>query len=207
MWVAASAEAVGEVLTSGLCRVRPAGEAVPSALAGATAGEVFGRLVRMTDGEAHAPLKRAVSVALATVDPGEVASLAAAWAATLWGRDPLAPTSARVTALAFDLSAHVVGDLLGLPRHRLGDVAGWMGGFVRCLAPASTAEQVADGIGAADHLAVLVAASVRPPVGRSPTGSSRPCCGRPGKRGSSTRRWSSRTPWASCRRRTRRRLG
>src|SRR5947199_320044 len=51
LWVAASAAAVNAALTHGLCRVRPPAEPVPRALAGSPAGEIFGRLVRMTDGE------------------------------------------------------------------------------------------------------------------------------------------------------------
>src|ERR1700730_9947136 len=67
LWVASSAEAVAAVLASERCRVRPPAEPVPAAIAGTPAGEVFRRLVRMTDGEAHGPLKQAVSAALAGV--------------------------------------------------------------------------------------------------------------------------------------------
>lgn len=50
LWVAAGAEAVTAVLTSGLCRVRPPAEPVPRALLGSPAAEIFGRLVRTVPG-------------------------------------------------------------------------------------------------------------------------------------------------------------
>lgn len=156
LWVASSAEAVEAFLTSDLCRVRPIEEPVPGALVGTAGGEIFRRLIRMTDGDGHATLKRAVASALETVDPDRAALLAAEWAATLWGRSERASAKDRVTGLAFDLSAHVVGDLLGVPRRRLGEVAGWVGAFVRCLLPAPSPDQVAPGIAAAGCLTGLV---------------------------------------------------
>src|SRR6476659_8952542 len=69
LWVASSAAAVtGALSDDGLCRVRPVAEPVPRALVGSPAGEIFGRLVRMTDGQDRCPLKSAVSAALASVD-------------------------------------------------------------------------------------------------------------------------------------------
>ncbi|MFE2246392.1 hypothetical protein ACFXC2_06350, partial [Streptomyces lavendulae] len=54
-WVAADAAAVRAVLGSGVLRVRPVAEPVPAGLAGTAAGEVFGQLVRMTDGAGAGP--------------------------------------------------------------------------------------------------------------------------------------------------------
>src|SRR4030095_7484258 len=59
-WVASSAAAVTAVLTSERCRVRPPAEPVPKALVGSPAGEIFRRLVRMTDGAGHDAAKYAV---------------------------------------------------------------------------------------------------------------------------------------------------
>ena len=66
--VASSAAAVTAALSDdALCRVRQLAEPVPRALAGSPAGEIFGRLVRMTDGQDRCPLKQAVSAALMSV--------------------------------------------------------------------------------------------------------------------------------------------
>ena len=54
LWVALGADAVAAVLESPLCRVRPVAETVPATIAGSKAGDVFGNLVRMSDGERHA---------------------------------------------------------------------------------------------------------------------------------------------------------
>lgn len=161
MWVASGTDAVEAVLTSPLCRVRPVGEPVPAALVGTTAGAIFGRLVRMSDGQEHVSLKRAVAAALSGVDADRATTVASAWAATLWDRSEGAEPSVRVTALMLDLSPHVVGDLLGIPREHLADVSTWMGAFVRCLTPASTTGQVAAGITAAEKLSPLVSGQLR----------------------------------------------
>jgi cytochrome P450 len=51
LWVASSAEAVTAVLTHPAARVRPPAEPVPTPLRGSPAGDFFGALVRMNDGE------------------------------------------------------------------------------------------------------------------------------------------------------------
>src|SRR4051812_16635843 len=83
LWVAASAEAVTAVLTSGLCRVRPAAEPVPKALLGSSAADIFARLVRMTDGPAQQALKRAVVAALGSLDGTAAAGPSREWASRL----------------------------------------------------------------------------------------------------------------------------
>src|SRR5262245_2866929 len=72
MWVAASARDVQAVLSSERCRVRPPAEPVPRAIARTAAGSVFGRLVRMNDGPAHAAARRIVVAALASARPPDV---------------------------------------------------------------------------------------------------------------------------------------
>lgn len=64
LWVAASAQAVEEVLRSNALRVRPPAEPVPHAIAGTCAGDLFGAFMRMTDGAYHARLKNAALCAL-----------------------------------------------------------------------------------------------------------------------------------------------
>jgi hypothetical protein len=57
MWVAASAAAVDDVLSNPIMRVRPDDERVPASIADALMAHVFGRFVRMTDGDLHAAVK------------------------------------------------------------------------------------------------------------------------------------------------------
>jgi cytochrome P450 len=113
LWVAASAKAVGAVLDSARCRVRPLAEPVPPHLRGSALGTLFGRLVRMTDGPLHCPLKRAVSSTLASVEPGQVLALSQSWARTLLERT-LPNQGQGLEAFCFQLSVHVLSSLLGL---------------------------------------------------------------------------------------------
>src|SRR5439155_23821915 len=76
LWVASSGDAVMAVLASETCRVRPPNEPVPRALLGSPAGDIFGRLVRMNDGAAHAQLKPAVSATLTSVEATRAAEQA-----------------------------------------------------------------------------------------------------------------------------------
>ncbi|MBA3870158.1 MAG: cytochrome P450 [Anaerolineae bacterium] len=148
MWIAASAEVVNAVLTSGLCRVRPAAEPVPAALVGSTAGQIFGALVRMTDGQGHAVLKAGVSAALDTLNSTTTFEVSLRHARTLATK--YIPN--RLTDFAFNLPVYVVADLLGVPPQQHSLVALWMADFVRCLSPISTVEQIEQGKQAADQL-------------------------------------------------------
>lgn len=149
LWVVASAAAVAAVLTSERCRVRPPAEPVPRALAGSAAGEVFGALVRMNDGAAHAALKPRVTGALAALDPGTVADHARRHARAL-------AAAHGPDALAARLPAYVVGSLLGVPDDRLEATARWTGDLARCFAPGAGAEHVEAGGRAATALRGLV---------------------------------------------------
>ena len=139
LWVASSAEAVGAVLASARGRVRPAAEPVPAALVGTAAGEVFGRLVRMNDGPGHQPLKDAVVEAVGGVDPARAAAASERWGTALGDRALSEPGG--LARFAFGLSAHAVGDLVGLPAEALDRVATATGDFARCIAPGSGAAQ------------------------------------------------------------------
>ena len=152
LWVASSAQAVTAVLLSPLARVRPPAEPVPKALLGTPAGEIFGRLIRMTDGSGHEAAKYAVAATLQSLDAERVAEESARWARPLAG-DGIDP--AGLTSFAFALPVHVVGSLLGIPPARLRQTSEWMGQFVRCLAPASTPAQIERGKGAAASLLEL----------------------------------------------------
>lgn len=148
MWVAASPALVTEVLAHAACRVRPLAEPVPAALAGGSAGEVFGALVRMNDGPAvHDVPKMALQRALAGVSADEVRAVAArvaretcdAAAAVTGG----AASAAGVTQWMMETPVRTVASLLGFTDAQLPAVAAWMGRFVACLSPLSSAEQIA----------------------------------------------------------------
>lgn len=157
LWVASGAEAVASVLASPVCRVRPPHEPVPKALLGSAAGEVFRRLVRMNDGPGrHGPFKRAVSDALASVDPGRAELDARRWAGALSATLAAALQPGELTRFMFELPVHVVGSLLGIADGDLPRLAVLVGEFVRCLAPSSPPEQVESGAEAAAELLDLV---------------------------------------------------
>jgi cytochrome P450 len=142
LWVAASAASVTAVLTSDLCRVRPAAEPVPKGLVGTPAGDLFGRLVRMNDGAYHVRTKPTVSATLAMLDPAMIAGQAREAAQTLAGELDPAAHPERITDLAFRLPAYVIAGLLGLPAAARPDMAARAGAFVRGLAPGGSATDV-----------------------------------------------------------------
>jgi cytochrome P450 len=139
MWVASSARAVQAVLTSPALRVRPVEEPVPMALSTSAAGLLFGRLVRMTDGALHAPLKRAVTEALGSLAAAELEAVSRTCALAL-GRAQLAEvTPEGVQAFTFGLSVHVTAALLGLPAGVLQLTTAAVDNYVRGLAPGADA--------------------------------------------------------------------
>ena len=155
LWVASDAASVEAVLTSPICRVRPAAEPVPRALAGSPAGEVFGHLVRMNDGPIHDQRKRAVSEALDGLDPERVAARARRWGQTL--ASAIAPDDASaLNELLFALPAHVIASLLGTPDDAVPAAAKMAGDLARAFAPAATKEHLAAGSAAASGLLDLV---------------------------------------------------
>jgi cytochrome P450 len=165
-WVASSARAVTAVLESEACRVRPATEPVPAPLCGSASGFLFGRLLRMTDGAAHSPLKRALSLTLASLDEGRLGAHAQSCAQRL-ARQTLGPaTPEGLDAFAFGLSVHVVASLLGLPERRFLEVREATEAYLAGLGPnASPAclRRGAEGTGVLLELVEAQLASARPP--------------------------------------------
>jgi cytochrome P450 len=152
LWIASSAEAVAAVLTNELCRVRPTAEPIPKALLGSPAADIFGRLVRMNDGEHHRSLKGAVSSSLTFINTDHLTHLSQQWAEVLAGE--MLPH--RLSDFTFQLSVYVIGSLLGIPRELLPQTAHWLNDFVRCLAPGSNLEQIEKGKVAAGELLELM---------------------------------------------------
>ncbi len=155
MWVATSANAVTAVLTSDLCRVRPIDEPAPATLAGTAAGDLFARLIRMTDHVPRASVKQAVASTLGSLENEVLARLSRDWASELLlGSDKIGATER--PPFAFALPVVVLGDLLGIPRELLAQTACWIDAFVTCLATGASASQIAEGIAGAGHLRDLM---------------------------------------------------
>ncbi len=134
LWIASRAYAVRDLLASPALRVRPAAEPVPRAIAGMPAGEVFGRLVRMNDGPAHARRKPALQRALAGID------LQAAHANVL--KVAARMPTATLSDTCFALPVRGVAHLLGFADEELPRVSAWMADFVACLSPLSSTAQL-----------------------------------------------------------------
>ncbi|MQA37398.1 cytochrome P450 family protein [Rugamonas aquatica] len=135
LWIAAGADDVMAVMRHPECRVRPVAEPVPAAIAGGAAGQVFGALVRMNDGERHAQPKLALQRALAGVSAQAAQQCAAQIGRRLWRDDGLADWM-------FEAPVSSMASLLGFADSRLPAVAAWMGEFVACLSPYSDAAQI-----------------------------------------------------------------
>lgn len=155
LWVASNAQAVTAVLTNDACRVRPPNEPVPRAIAGSPAGEIFRRLVRMNDGAGHCPFNQAIADVLASVESNRVI-VQSETCAQMLSRE-LAPTDSAggLTEFNFRMSAHVIGNLLGIPRDDSKRTAQWIGDFVRCVFPGSTPKQIEQGKLASELLLAL----------------------------------------------------
>jgi heme-degrading monooxygenase HmoA len=147
-----SAAAVAEVLCHPACRVRPASEPVPLALAGTPAGEIFQHLVRMIDGEAHWPLKRAITSTLDTLDPHRVAEVSARCAERLARGIGPASDAGELMDFAYTMPTYVLASLIGIADEVFARVTEDVGHLVRCIFPGGTADQVESGIDAATRL-------------------------------------------------------
>lgn len=151
LWVASNAEMVTAVFTNPLCRVRPIAEPIPEALLGSPAALIFRQLVRMNDGTDHCPFKHAVSATLASVSAIHAIKQSNWWSGVLATRY-LEGTPDQLADFVFDLPVYVVGSLLGISPNLLPQITLWIGDFVRCLAPASSADELERGKQAAAQL-------------------------------------------------------
>jgi cytochrome P450 len=140
LWVACGGAAIGAVLRSPACRVRPPSEPVPRALAGTPAAEVFGQLIRMNDGAHHGRWRPPVTAALDALAPADVLDEARRGASEL---------PAHPAAITHGLPARVLARLLGVPSAGLDQVVAWTGQLVRCFAPGASPVALAEGQAAA----------------------------------------------------------
>jgi cytochrome P450 len=160
LWIATSAEAIEAVLTSELCRVRPASEPIPKALLGSRAADIFGALVRMTDGPSHGPRKQAVSTSLGSLVPEQVSEQSQHWAKFLIDEIKPQADPTRFMDFAFRMPVYVVADLLGVLAEQLAEVAVFVKSFVACFSPLSDHVQLEAGKVAAAQLFDLMRAQL-----------------------------------------------
>lgn len=157
LWLASRAQVIHDVLNHPCCLVRPLHEAVPPGLAGGSAGAVFARLARMTDGAVHAASRHGLLRWLASQQLDAVAQRTRQLsdAAAIDGADAL-------TSWMLGLPSRVVASLLGFDEKLLPSIAALVAGFVRCLSPLSNPQQLAGADAAADALLDQLA-SLTPP--------------------------------------------
>ncbi|QXI04065.1 cytochrome P450 [Pseudomonas tensinigenes] len=144
LWVASSARAVCAVLAHADCRVRPAQEPVPKAIAGSMAGKVFGQLMRMNDGERQRCPRSAIEPELAALDLEAVNTLVAARLITA--------DADGVYKAMFRGPVCVVSALLGFTPAQARAVSELTADFVACLSPLSNDLQLAAADAAAEQL-------------------------------------------------------
>jgi len=150
-WVAASAEAVGAVLSDAACRVRPADEPVPRAVAATPTGAFFGRLVRQIDGPNHSARKAKVMAALGRLDVSALAGRAQRHARTAL------PDATHLSA-ALETDAHFAVPLATIAQTLLGDHADApacqadIAAYLAALGPGASAAAVAQADAAVERL-------------------------------------------------------
>src|SRR5665811_2077642 len=141
-------------------------EPVPASLVGSTAGVIFGKLVRMTDGEGHQQAKKAVNEAIGVLDE-ELVRSAARTASTLL-------PGVGCERFAYDLPIYTLGLLTGVPENQLSRFAELAGAFAGCLSPGASDEAMARGIDAAERLWVWICLLYTSPSPRDRTRSRMP---------------------------------
>lgn len=119
---------------------------------GSPAALIFGRLVRMIDGERHTALKSAVTTTVATIDPVRAAKETVRRAGALSADIGPRSDPARLARFALELPVHVVASLLGVPEAELARTTGWASELARGLAPGSAPDRVEGARQAAGHL-------------------------------------------------------
>lgn len=160
MWVASGAEAVAAALQSPLCRVRPAAEPVPAHLLPGASRHLFGRLLRMTDGEGHAPLRHAVASTLHCVDASHANGVSRASALAL-ARTTLHRADVRgLHDFVVQLPLRVLGTLLGLSETRFPSILRAVEDYVRAFAPGPSVESLEAASSGAAALCELLGAEV-----------------------------------------------
>ncbi|MFJ2365977.1 cytochrome P450 [Pseudomonas sp. NPDC087697] len=144
LWVACSAHAVAAVLAHPDCKVRPAHEPVPKAIAQGYAGKVFGQLMRMNDGERQRCPRSAIQPGLEMIDAETVSALVRARLISL--------SADGLHKAMFMGPVCVVAALLGFTPTEGRTLSELTADFVACLSPLSSPAQLDTAHAAAEHL-------------------------------------------------------
>ncbi|ESJ19541.1 cytochrome P450 [Cupriavidus sp. HPC(L)] len=156
LWVAAGPAEVAAVLSHPACRVRPPGQPVPPPLAQSPAGTLFARLIRMNDGQRHAPLKAVLQRQLATLDGDDVRAAASASARLLPVTDDHAATANRwASALPVIAIARLLGFTATDDDVTASRIAAQIGSFAAAMSPLAGPAEINAGIDAAASLQTL----------------------------------------------------
>jgi len=146
LWIAADADSVTAVLEAEQLQVRPSSEPIPIGLIGTPAGEVFGGLVRMREGEYHHRLKNIIIGAIASADMQQVQQKAFTF--TSQGLR----CHNKINDLMFTIPAMVVASLCGFTNDSLPEMTGLIAEFVLCIPASASSEQQARASRAAEQL-------------------------------------------------------
>ncbi|OOQ44989.1 cytochrome P450 [Pseudomonas fluorescens] len=160
MWVASSARAVAAVLAHPDCHVRPAQEPVPKAIADGMAGQVFGQLMRMNEGERQRCPRSAIAPGLELIDAREVEALVSARLMTA--------DAAGLYNAMFRGPVCVVAALLGFTPAQGRAISELTADFVACLSPLSDAAQLTAAHAAAEQLSGYFIELLDDPYNHSP---------------------------------------
>lgn len=156
LWVAAGPAEVAAVLSHPACRVRPPGQPVPPPLAQSPAGTLFARLIRMNDGQRHAPLKAVLQRQLATLDRDDVRAAALASARLLPVTDDHAATANRwASALPVIAIARLLGFTAADDGATASRIAAQIASFAAAMSPLAGPAEINAGIDAAASLQTL----------------------------------------------------
>lgn len=129
-WIACSVRAVDAVLGNDGFHVRPTIEPVPAAMRGTPLGELFSRMVRMTDGLAHAQRRHDAEQLVDAMDIGAIVSALPALES-----DPL-------DVLMFTFPSRAVATALGIAAAATPGIEELARALARAIAPGATADEL-----------------------------------------------------------------
>ncbi|MFI8417134.1 cytochrome P450 [Serratia sp. NPDC078593] len=154
LWVVSDAASTEAVLDNPQLQVRPASQPVPTGIIGTPAGEVFGQLVRMREGEYQQQLKTVIMQAFSSTDLTQVRQLA-----QQHGQRALRDGE-EINRWLFSVPAGVVASLCGFMPQAVPDVVALIAEFVLCIPASATPEHQQRASVAAQRLLDIYSAEI-----------------------------------------------